>query len=229
MKKGPEVFSHFGEISKESLTKDYLFDQKFSISTATVAGVAIRSTATDKRGLSTVDFGALKVQYFHQHVTLTSTVSLNKAPTINVSATIGTPTLAIGANAAYRTSSCKFKNIAVGINFNRKDSTASLILGDNGDTIRALYMHSFNVLEKTAVAAEITRRLSTNKTKFVVGGCYGFDDQTLVKAKVDNNGKLGAVLQHKFIYKSLVSLSTEVNTKALHRTPKFGLALALKP
>ncbi|KAI3808519.1 hypothetical protein L1987_24470 [Smallanthus sonchifolius] len=305
MKKGPGLLSSFGKKSKEPLTKDYRLDQKFSISTASVAGVALRSTATNKDGVSTVDVGAvfkskntsigvkideqstisltfvlkkivpltnfvasfnlrdfesgkiattltfteiapstnaiasfqlpnfrsgkLKVQYFHHHATLASTLALNQAPCINVSATIGTPTFAMGAKAAYETTSTKLINFAVGINFNRPDSTASLVLCDNGDTIRAFYGHRFDVSKKTATAVGITRRLSTNETDVVVGGCYVFDDQTLVKARLDNCGKLGAVWQHRLIRRSLVSLSSELDTKALHKTPKFGLALVLKP
>ncbi|KAD5960954.1 hypothetical protein E3N88_12427 [Mikania micrantha] len=276
MNKGPGLFSSFGKKSKgnfnsllikcdctlhdcvssvEPLTKDYLLDHKFSISTPNVAKVAFRSTATSKDGVSTVDVGAiyrsknstivakidaqsnviltfvlkkiapltnivasfnlhdfesgkiatsstfmdiapstkvitsfhlpsfrsskLKVQYFHHLATLTSTMALNEAPTIGASATIGTPTFAMGA--------------------------------------------------KTAAAVEITRRLSANETEFVVGGCYVFDNQTSVKAKLDSCGKLGAVLQLKIIPKLLVSLSSELDTEALHKTPKFGFAFALKP
>ncbi|KAJ0728675.1 putative porin, eukaryotic type [Helianthus annuus] len=45
--------------SVDPLTNDYPLDHKFSISTPTVAGVALRSTATNKDGVSTVDIGAL--------------------------------------------------------------------------------------------------------------------------------------------------------------------------
>ncbi|KAL8240605.1 hypothetical protein R6Q59_013960 [Mikania micrantha] len=305
MNNGPRLFSSFGKKSKEPLTKDYLLDHKFSISTPNVAKVAFRSTATSKDGVSTVDVGAiyrsknstigakidaqsnviltfvlkkivpltnvvasfnlhdfesgkiatsltfmdiapstkvitsfhlpsfrsskLKVQYFHHLATLTSTMALNEAPTIGASATIGTPTFAMGAKVAYEIFSSKLTNFAVGINFNRPDSTASLVLGDNGDTIRAFYRYRFDALKKTAAAVEITRRLSANETEFVVGGCYVFDNQTSVKAKLDSCGKLGAVLQLKIITKLLVSLSSELDMKALHKTPKFGFAFALKP
>ncbi|KAI7727093.1 hypothetical protein M8C21_021028 [Ambrosia artemisiifolia] len=156
-------------------------------------------------------------------------MAINQAPSISVSATIGTPTIAIGAKAAYEMFSSTFINFAAGLNFNRPNSTASLVLGDNGDTIRALYRYRFDVLKKTAAAVEITRRLSANETDFVVGGCYVFGDQTVVKVKLDSCGKLGAVLQRKIIPRSLVSLSSELDIKGLHKTPKFGLALVLKP
>lgn len=89
--------------------------------------------------------------------------------------------------------------------------------------------YRFGNYETNLTAVDITRRLSANETVVVVGGRYVFDDQTLVNAKLDNCGKLGAVLQHMIIRKSLLSLSSECDTKALHKTPKFGLDLVLKP
>ena len=82
---------------------------------------------------------------------------------------------------------------------------------------------------KTGVAGEITKRLSTNENTFTVGGSYAVDRLTMVKAKLDNHGKLGAILQHEIIKKLLLTLSTELDTKALDKTPRFGLALALRP
>lgn len=76
---------------------------------------------------------------------------------------------------------------------------------------------------------EITRKFSTNENTFTVGGSYAVDDLTLVKVKLNNHGTLGAVLQHEAIRKSLVTISSEFDTKALDKTPKFGVSLALKP
>ena len=84
-------------------------------------------------------------------------------------------------------------------------------------------------MKKTAVAGEFKRRLKTSKTSFMVGGCYAFDSQTVVKAKLTNHGKLSVLLKHEIIPKSVVTLSSEMDTKALDKSPKFGLALALKP
>ena len=50
-----------------------------------------------------------------------------------------------------------------------------------------------------------------------------------MKAKLNNNGKLGALLQHEVVPKSLVTVSSEIDTKALDKHPRFGLSLVLKP
>lgn len=77
--------------------------------------------------------------------------------------------------------------------------------------------------------AEITRRFSVNENTFTVGGLYAIDHLTSVKARLNNHGRLGALLQHEVIPKSVVTISGEFDTKALEKHPKFGLAIILKP
>ena len=90
-------------------------------------------------------------------------------------------------------------------------------------------MYHLDEKQKSAAAAEIARRFSTNENTFTVGGAYAVDPQTTVKSRLNNSGKLGALLQHEVKPKSILTISGEFDTKALDRTPKFGLALALKP
>ncbi|KAM0032327.1 putative Porin domain superfamily, eukaryotic porin/Tom40 [Helianthus debilis subsp. tardiflorus] len=173
--------------------------------------------------------GKLDIQYFHNHATLTSAVALTQTPTVDLTATIGTPTFVIGAEAGYEQSSGRFTKYNAGISVNKPDSSASIILGDKGDTIKASFIHHLDESKKTAAVGEITRRFSLNENTFTVGGSYAVDSLTVVKAKLNNHGKLGAVLQHEILPKSLVTVSSELETNALDKTPKFGLALALKP
>ncbi|XP_047318901.1 mitochondrial outer membrane protein porin 2-like [Impatiens glandulifera] len=276
MYKGPGLFTDIGKKAKDLLTKDYLSDQKFSVSTYSDAGVAITSTAVKKGGLSTGDVaaqykykntlvdvkvdtesnisttltvtevvpstktivsfklpdynsGKLEVQYFHHHAALTTAVALKQSPHVDLSLTIGTPTFAIGAEAGYETNSGSFSKYTAGISITKPDSSASIILGDKGNTIRASYVHHFDHLKKSSAVAEIARTLSTNENTFTVGGLFAVDHLTSVKARLNNNGKLGALLQHEVLPKSLVTISSEFDTKALEKTPKFGLSLALKP
>ncbi|MBA0620281.1 hypothetical protein Golax_005230 [Gossypium laxum] len=173
--------------------------------------------------------GKLEVQYFHDHATVTTTVGLNQTPGVDVTATIGTPTIAFGAEAGYDTTSGNFTKYTAGISMTKPDSCASIILGDKGDSIKASYVHYMDQLKKSAAVAEISRRFSTNENTFTVGGVYAVDHLTLIKAKLNSHGRLGAVLQHEVVPKSLLTISSELDTKALEKSPRFGLALALKP
>ncbi|KAJ8769293.1 hypothetical protein K2173_002497 [Erythroxylum novogranatense] len=173
--------------------------------------------------------GKFEVQYFHDHATLTAAAALSQSPAIDFTATLGTPTIAFGAEAGYDTSSGNLSKYTAGISVTKPDAYASVILGDKGDTIKASYVHYLDQLRRSAAVAEITRRFSTNENTFTVGGSYAVDHLTLVKAKLSNHGKLGALIQHELIPKSLVTISGEVDTKALDKNPRFGLAIALKP
>ncbi|KAK4393472.1 Mitochondrial outer membrane protein porin 2 [Sesamum angolense] len=260
MSKGPGLFSDIGKKAKDLLTKDYLSDHKFSVSTYSESGVALTTTTGEKRRLlfwrcgssvyisnfnccnivpssktiATLKYpnyesGKLEVQYFHPHASLTAAAGLNNAPPLDFSVTLGTPTFALGAEAGYETTSGKLTKYTAGITVTKPDACASVILGDKGDTLKVSYIHFMDQLKRTAAVGEITRRFSTNQNTFTVGGSYAIDNLTLVKLKLNNHGTLGAVLQHEVIQKSLVTISSEFDTKALDRTPKFGVSLALKP
>ncbi|XP_073060520.1 mitochondrial outer membrane protein porin 2 [Primulina eburnea] len=173
--------------------------------------------------------GKLEIQYFHPHASLTAAVGMNQTPPIDVSLTLGTPMVALGAEVGYDTTSGNLTKYTAGISLNKPDSCASILLSDKGDTIKASYVHYIDQLKKSAAVGEIARKFSTNENTITFGGSYAIDSLTLLKLKFNNHGKLGTVLQHEFIRKSLVTVSSEFDTKSLDRTPRFGLSLALKP
>ncbi|KAL8528825.1 hypothetical protein ACS0TY_006324 [Phlomoides rotata] len=276
MSRGPGFFSDIGKKAKDLLTKDYLSDHKFSVSTYSESGVALTTSTVKKGGYSSGDVqaqyiykntsvdvkvdtesnvsatltavdivpssktiatlkypnyesGKLEVQYFHPHASLTAAVGLNRVTPIDFSVTLGTPTFALGAEAGYETTSSKLTKYTAGITVTKPDSCASIILGDKGDTIKASYIHYLDSSKRNGAVGEITRKFSTNENTFTVGGSHAIDSLTLLKMKLNNHGSLSAVLQHEVIPKSLVTISSEFDTKALDKTPRFGVSLALKP
>ncbi|XP_050388113.1 mitochondrial outer membrane protein porin 2-like [Argentina anserina] len=173
--------------------------------------------------------GKLEVQYFHDHATLTTAVALNQSPAVDFSVTIGTPTIAFGAEAGYDTTAGNLTKYTAGLSVTQSVNSASIILGDKGDSIKASYVRYVDSLKRSAGVGEITRKFSTNENTFTVGGQYEVDPLTTVKAKLNNHGKLGALLQHEVMPKSLLTISGEIDTKSLEKHPKFGLSIALKP
>ncbi|KAL9669619.1 hypothetical protein QQ045_007166 [Rhodiola kirilowii] len=173
--------------------------------------------------------GKVEVQYFHDHATFTTSVALNQSPVVDFSATLGNPTIAFGAEAGYETSTGNFSKYTAGIGVTQADSSASILLGDKGDSLKASFVKNVDKLKRTTLAGEFSRRFSTNENTVTVGCSHILDPLTQVKVKLNNHGQLATVLQHEVIPKSLLTVSTEFDTKALDKTPKFGLALALKP
>lgn len=100
---------------------------------------------------------------------------------------------------------------------------------DKGDSLKFSYLHNLDQLNGGAVVGEISRKFSTNENTLTVGCSYLVDPHTVMKAKLNNHGNLGALLQHELKAKSYLTISGTFDTKALERNPKFGLALSLKP
>lgn len=93
----------------------------------------------------------------------------------------------------------------------------------------ASYYHIVSPLTSTAVGAEVTHSFSTSENTITVGTQHQLDPLTTVKARVNNFGMATALIQHEWRPKSLFTISGEVDTKAVDKSAKFGLALALKP
>ncbi|KAK1291947.1 Mitochondrial outer membrane protein porin 5 [Acorus calamus] len=276
MSKGPGLFSDIGKKARDLLTKDYNYDQKFSVSSTSEAGLGLTSTTVKKGGLYTGEVGLLykyrntnvdlkvdaasnvcttltfnevlpstkaiasfrapdfnsgkaEMQYFHEHASFTTAVALSKSPTIDASATIGAQGIAFGVEAGFNASSKNLTKYTAGISMAKPDSSSAIILADKGDVLKISYLHYLGEKQRSALVGEITRRFSTNENTFTAGGSHAIDPQTTFKAKLNNHGKLGALLQHELKPKSLLTLSGEFDTKALEKYPKFGLSLAIKP
>lgn len=276
MGKGPGLFADIGKKAKDLLTKDYLQDQKITITTETESGLAFTTTSVKKGdlligdvltqfknknvttdikvdsnsciyttvtvdelapGLKTVlnftipdkTSGKLEVQYRHEHAGICSAVGMTAVPVVEVNAAFGGEGFSLGGEVSFDTGSGVFTKYNAGLGLNKPEFSAALLILDKGETLKASYLHNVNSDTKTTVAAEILHKLSTSDTTFTVGSSYALDPLTTVKTRLNNHGKLGALLQHEFRPKSTVTFSTEVDTKALDRQAKVGLALALKP
>lgn len=70
----------------------------------------------------------LEVQYFHHHATVATVITNNQSPAVDVSATIGTTTFALGAEAGYEPNTAKLTKYTAGITVTKPDSCASIIL-----------------------------------------------------------------------------------------------------
>ncbi|KAJ1404445.1 Porin, eukaryotic type [Sesbania bispinosa] len=173
--------------------------------------------------------GKIEVQYLHDHAAFTTAVGLNRSPVIDFSATIGTPSIAFGAETSYSTGVGKFAKYNAGFCLKLPSSNASVILADKGDSMKVSYLRELESMNGGAVVGEISRRFSTNENTLTVGCSYVVDPQTVVKAKLNNHGNLGALLEHELTPKSFLTISGAFETKALEKSPKFGFSLLLKP
>ncbi|KAJ4846586.1 hypothetical protein Tsubulata_038820 [Turnera subulata] len=225
---------YLGDVAARCKYKKAAVDFRLDTQSNVVTALSVTDVGPLTKAIASVkvpdyNSGKLELQYLQQHGSLTAAVGLNKSPAIDLSATMGTPSIAFGAEATYDTASREFAKYNTGFSYSHKDSNASIILADKGDSIRASYLQYLNKLNRGAVVGEISRKFSTNESTLTVGCSYLVDPQTTVKAKLNNHGNLGALLQHELKPNSFLTISGAFDTKALQNTPKFGLALSLKP
>ncbi|KAJ6965020.1 mitochondrial outer membrane protein porin 5-like [Populus alba x Populus x berolinensis] len=168
-----------------------------------------------------------KVQYFHKRAALAMTLPLLRSPLVRLSATVGTEHLAFGMKTIYNTSSRQFLMSDAGISMKSLNCDGSIVLENNGDFLRASYIHYFDHERKLAAVAVIGRALSRKENSFLVEGSWIVDDLTTIKGRFDSRGKLAATLRYKIKPKSFFTISGEFEPKALDKTPEIRLGLSL--
>ncbi|KAL2936582.1 Mitochondrial outer membrane protein porin 2 [Bienertia sinuspersici] len=195
--------------------------------TLTLADImpSLKSIASVK--LPDYNSGKLELQYFRDHAAFCSSVSFNKPLLFDVSATFGTPNTVIGVEAGYDTCS-DFTKYNAGVSMSKPDYCASLVLEEKGDLVRASYVQYLDHVRTTAVM-EFTNRFSEDGNTLTVGGSHAVDDLTLIKLKLNNQGKFGGLVRHEFKPKSVLTMAAEFDYNSLDTNPKLGISLALKP
>ncbi|GAB2267448.1 hypothetical protein Dimus_002431 [Dionaea muscipula] len=173
--------------------------------------------------------GKLDLQYLHPHAAVNSCIGLTPSPLLELNASVGTKDVVLGGEVGFDTASASFTKYSAGISFNKPDFSATLILVDKGQALKASYFHTVNPSTGSAVAAEIIHRFSNYENSFAIGSSHVLDPITSVKTRFSNNGKVAMLCQRTWMLKSLATLSVEFDTKATKSAAKLGLALALRP
>ncbi|KAJ0098473.1 hypothetical protein Patl1_22127 [Pistacia atlantica] len=173
--------------------------------------------------------GKIELQYLHDYAGVSTSIGLTANPIVNFSGVVGTNVLSLGTDVSFDSKSGDFTKCNAGLSFCNADLIAALTLNNKGDSLSGSYYHIVNPLTSTAVGAEVTHSFSTNENTITVGTQHALDPLTTVKARLNNTGKASALIQHEWRPKSLFTISGEVDTKAIEKSAKVGLALALKP
>jgi voltage-dependent anion channel protein 2 len=103
-------------------------------------------------------------------------------------------------------------------------------LGDNA--LNASFYHVVDPSTNTGVGVDLSHNLSAQVNEFTVGLQHSLDPFTTVKARITNSGKASALLQlvpvqYKWLPRSLLNISGEVDTKNIRNSARVGLSLVL--
>ncbi|KAH0936931.1 hypothetical protein HID58_004392 [Brassica napus] len=232
MVKGPGLYTEIGKKARDLLYKDYQGDQKLSVTTYSSTGVAITTTGTNKGDLFVGDVTTqVKNKNFTADIKVATDSSLLTTFTYD-EATPGLKAIVSAKVPDQKSGKVELQYLhdyagictSVGL-------TASPIVNFSGvgDKLNASYYHIVNPLSNTVVGAEVTHSFTTQKNAITVGAQHALDPLTTLKARVNNDGVANALIQHQWRPKSFITVSGEVNSRAIEKGAKVGFALALKP
>ncbi|KAF3431412.1 hypothetical protein FNV43_RR26143 [Rhamnella rubrinervis] len=230
-KKGEQFLADVStQVKNKNITTDFKVDTNSNLRTT----ITVDEPAP---GLKTIfsfivpdqKSGKVELQYQHEYAGISTSIGLTASPGVNFSGVLGTNAASVGVDLSFDTASGTFTKINGGLNFTHSDLIASLTINDKLDTLTASYYHSVSPLTNTAVGAELSHSFSSNENTLTIGTQHALDPLTTVKARVNNYGRASALIQHEWRPKSLFTISGEVDTRAIEKSAKIGLALALKP
>uniref|UniRef100_A0A0D9YB37 Uncharacterized protein n=1 Tax=Oryza glumipatula TaxID=40148 RepID=A0A0D9YB37_9ORYZ len=226
--------SVFGELQTQLKNKKLTVDVKANSESDLLTTVTVDEFGTPglKSILSLVvpdqRSGKLELQYLHEYAGINASVGLNSNPMVNLSGVFGSKELSVGVDVAFDTATSNFTKYNAALSLTNSDLIASLHLNNHGDTLIASYYHLVKHHSNTAVGAELSHSFSRNESTLIFGSQHSLDPHTTVKARFNNYGMASTLVQHEWRPKSLITISGEVDTKAIEKSTKVGLSLVLK-
>ncbi|CAI5468393.1 unnamed protein product [Closterium sp. Yama58-4] len=156
-----------------------------------------------------------ELTYKQELLHVNATVGLVTQPVFEGALAVGTKGVVVGAELGYDTATNSATKYNLGVAYSESDFSASLLIADKLDTLKAAYFQK--VKKDVEVAAEAAHKLSKSDTTFTAGASFELDPLTEAKLRFNNRGTVAALLQHEFRPKSKVTIAGEVDSKALDK------------
>lgn len=230
-KKG-ELF--VGDVNTQLKNKNYTADFKVDTESNLFTTITVTEPAPGVKAIISCKVpdpasGKVELQYLHDYAGVSGNIGLKANPVVNLSGVFGTNALAFGGDISYDTKLRELTKSNVGVSFIKDDLLGALTLNEKGDVLNASYYHVINPVTNTAVGVDMGHRFSTRENNFTLGVQHALDPLTTLKGRITNSAKASALIQHEWRPKSLITISTELDTKAIEKSAKVGLSLVLKP
>ncbi|EOA19435.1 hypothetical protein CARUB_v10001678mg [Capsella rubella] len=223
-----------GDVATQVKNKNFTADIKVSTDSSLLTTFTLDEPTPGVKAIFSAKLpdqksGKFELQYLNDYAGIATSLSLTGSPIVNFSGVVGTNVVALGTDVSFETESGNFKHFNAGVSFTKDDLIASLTLNDKGEKLNASYYHIVNPLSNTVVGAEVSHNFTTKENAITVGTQHAIDPLTTVKARVNNAGIANALIQHEWRPKSFFTVSGEVDSRAIEKSAKVGIALALKP
>ncbi|XP_057996170.1 mitochondrial outer membrane protein porin of 36 kDa isoform X2 [Hevea brasiliensis] len=149
-------------------------------------------------------------------------------PVVNLSGVAGNTLFSLGTDISFNVAKGTFDEFSAGLSFNSPFLISALNLDDKLDAVKASCYYTFNPLTRTAIAAELKHNFSENgATIFTVGAQHSLFPFTLMKARVNNEAKIGGLIRFEVWEKLLVAITGEVDFRASNnKISQVGMSMA---
>jgi len=166
----------------------------------------------------------VKSAYKHDYIHTTTDVDFDFAgPTIHGSAVFGYKGWHAGYQASYDTANSKLTANNVSLTYKEGDFVIHSGINDASKYVGSIH-HQVN--SKLSAAALLNWTSGVNTSTLTVGGKYAVDDDTYLKAKLDNGLRLGLSYVQNLRPGVQLTLSSLINAKSLEQGGhKLGLSL----
>lgn len=166
----------------------------------------------------------VKSAYQHDHIHTTTDVDFDFAgPTIHGSAVFGYNGWHAGYQASYDTANSKLTANNVSLAYKDGDFVIHSGIVDASKYTGSIH-HQVN--SQLTAGAQLQWTAGSTSTGLTVASKYAFDDDTYLKAKLDNSLRLGLSYVHKLKPGVQLTLSSLINGKSLEQGGhKLGLSL----
>jgi len=167
--------------------------------------------------------GAIKSTYKADAISINADSTIDACPTLGAAGVAAYGNWLVGGQVGFDTAKSKLTRSSLAVGFSSKDLTLHSYTVDGSQYGGSL--HS-KVNKSLDAAVNVGFNASSNETTFGLGCKMALDDASSVRAKVDNNSKVGVSYQHKLRPGVTMTLSTLVDAANFGAGGhKVGLAL----
>ncbi len=140
---------------------------------------------------------------------------------------IGFDGLSVGGQFKYDITGQRLADFNAGAEYSQPDYTVTLKTSEQANKIATSYLHKLS--PQLTVGGLFCFDIESNKRLLTVGGSYRIDSASFTKAKLDTNGTLSTVFEHRLRNPNVkLVLASEYNAKQVSTVPeKVGLAVHL--
>jgi len=177
--------------------------------------------------------GKLLAEYQQEYFSLSGQVEHNSETTkLEATAVVGFDGFSVGGQARYDTATSDLEDYNAGAEYTKEDFTATIVTTDRADKLVASYFHKIknrNAGLKTVIGGRFEYDLTkqANNRVLSIGAEHDIDKLTTARGKIDSNGTIAAVVEHRLDNPSLkLQLAAQWSGKNKTTSPeKYGLGM----